>query len=419
MSRQSEKGIIGCLLIDHNCITDISTTIHEGMFTDELYREIYIQFLKGYEKGENTDEVTIQWALEDKYPEIKDELIECVNSVATSVEIKSHASVVLGDYKAREADKIINHMQFKGTTADEDIKRVINDLNMLVENREVSAKSLASMTSFKDGYFCDKGDDGVTLGIKGIDDLIGTLEGGDITVIGARPSVGKSALIVQVAVHMVKHGKKIRLYNMEMKEKQIYERFISYISGIGLTRLRKAVAYTNNEKELFDKANETLRKDYKNLEVVTGSRTMSEIRAECLHKDLDVIIIDYLQLITPEGSYKGNRFAEVGEISRKLKNLAMEMNIPIIALSQLNRISEAKETKEPSMSELRESGNVEQDASVIILMWNLNEERTEKGVKVDKSRQGQVGKIELKFDGSKMKFIESNDWQDDTDYPFN
>ena len=97
----------------------------------------------------------------------------------------------------------------------------------------------------------------------------------------------------------------------------------------------------------------------------------------------------------------------------------MEMNIPIIALSQLNRISEAKETKEPSMSELRESGNVEQDASVIILMWNLNEERTEKGVKVDKSRQGQVGKIELKFDGSKMRFIESDDWQEDTDYPFN
>jgi replicative DNA helicase len=96
----------------------------------------------------------------------------------------------------------------------------------------------------------------------------------------------------------------------------------------------------------------------------------------------------------------------VGQISHEIKALAMELNIPIIALSQLNRVSVGKDTKEPTMAELRESGDVEQDASIIMLMWNLNEERTVKGLKVDKNRQGEVGKEKLNFEGHIMRFIE-------------
>lgn len=420
MSRQSEKGIIGCLLLDENCIAEVSTTLTEGMFTDDFYREIYVHYLKTYEAGEKANEASLKWVLEDRYPDdyINNELAECVDSVTTTVELKTFVKAVVSDFKAREADKVIQHTPINGKTVYEDVKGIISHLQNLIDDKPNRERKVSELTSFKDQYFCDKENQGVLFGIHGLDDMTGYLEGGDVIVIGARPSVGKSALVIQMTTNIAKQGKRIAFYNMEMTEKQIYERYISHISGIGLTRLRRAVAYTDDEQEVFDKANKTLEKEYTNLTVITGSKTISEIRAECLNKNYDIIFIDYLQLIIPDSSYRGNRFAEVGKISRDLKNLATELRIPIVALSQLNRVSESKETKEPTMGELRESGNVEQDASIIILMWNLNEERTEKGLKVDKNRQGKVGKIELKFEGSKMKFIEKGEWEDSTDYPF-
>ena len=182
-----------------------------------------------------------------------------------------------------------------------------------------------------------------------------------------------------------------------------------------------------DEKERFDKANETLQKADNIIITSTGSKTVSEIRAESKNMDYDIIIIDYLQLLSSETTYRGNRTAEVGEISRSIKNLAMELNIPIIALSQLNRVSEGKETKEPTMAELREAGNIEQDASVIILLWNLSQDdRSKKGCKIEKQRQGENGKVVMKFNGDLMRFEETEEtvnsareWKKaDSDNPF-
>ena len=137
---------------------------------------------------------------------------------------------------------------------------------------------------------------------------------------------------------------------------------------------------------------------------------MSEIRSESRHMGYDILIIDYLQLLRTDKEYRGNRYAEVGDISKAIKALAMELNIPVIALSQLNRASEVRETKEPTMAELREAGDIEQDASVIILMWNLSQgDQTKKGCKVEKQRQGKTGKIVLNFNGDLMKFEETGE----------
>lgn len=139
---------------------------------------------------------------------------------------------------------------------------------------------------------------------------------------------------------------------------------------------------------------------------MTGSVKPSDIRNECRHLDLDYIVIDYLLLLGSDVKY-GNRASEVGAISKAIKALAMELRVHIILLSQLNRISEAKETKEPAMAEIRESGDVEQDASTIILLWNTDQEnRNKKGVKIEKNRQGELGKIPFEFDGAIMQFIE-------------
>ena len=141
----------------------------------------------------------------------------------------------------------------------------------------------------------------------------------------------------------------------------------------------------------------------------------------------DIIIVDYLQLVKADKSYRGNRYAEVGEISHAFKALAMELNIPIIVLSQLNRVSEGKETKEPTMAELRESGDIEQDASIIILLWNVSaDDESKKGCKIEKQRQGKKGKVVLNFNGDLMQFEETGEsvkdaqtWQkEDQSTPF-
>ena len=228
-------------------------------------------------------------------------------------------------------------------------------------------------------------------------------------VIGARPGVGKSAFVTQVAGNMAANGVKVGFYNLEMQEKQVYERFIVANSGLSLKRLRRALAFQRNEEELFTKANAKLSK-MDNIMISTGAKTMSEIRQEVRHMGYDIIIIDYLQLLGSDVTYKGNRYAEVGAISKAIKGLAMELNIPIIALSQLNRASEYSKSKEPTMAELREAGDIEQDASVIMLLWNLDErDRTLKGLKIAKQRQGETGKIVYRFLGDQMRFEETTE----------
>ena len=139
-----------------------------------------------------------------------------------------------------------------------------------------------------------------------------------------------------------------------------------------------------------------------------GIRTVSprEIKSECRHQNFDVIVVDYLQLLMPDNRYSG-RNEEVASISRGLKSVARDLNTHVIALSQITRASESRDTKEPTMAELRESGAIEQDASNIIMLWNLSDnDKGAKGVKIEKNRQGMTMREAMEFDGDHMKFVE-------------
>ena len=179
---------------------------------------------------------------------------------------------------------------------------------------------------------------------------------------------------------------------------------LSSISGIGLTRIRRARNFLGDEREKFDSANEKLKKT--SVFIRSGSVSVSQIRNECRHLELDCIVIDYIQLVRSDIRYN-NRASEVGAVSKAIKALAMELKIPIIALSQLNRTSEARENKEPTMGELREAGDIEQDASVILLMWNIVDNK--KGLKVEKNRQGVLFSEVLQFKGDNMQFVETSE----------
>ena len=431
MSIMAEQSVIGSLLMDQECIADVYSILEPQMFTDELFGKVYHEYQKAYDNHYDLSFSDIEQKLRsDSFPSeiIVEQLKTCLSSTITSVFIKRDADVIVNDYKAYRLDKFLNTIKVSPTNLKEQIRALQEELEVLQDNRQDKSKTLADITKEnKDNYFKEKEVNPLNIGFDKLDDMLGGLEGGDLIVIGARPAVGKSALVTQIASNLSKQGKRIGFYNLEMQNKQVYERFIVSESGIGLTRLRRAINFLGDEKERFDKANETLEKSDNIVITSSGSKTVNDIRSESKHMDYDIIIIDYMQLIKSETTYRGNRAAEVGEISRSLKSLAMELNIPIIALSQLNRASEGRDTKEPAMSELREAGNIEQDASVIILLWNLDQDdRSKKGCKIEKNRQGECGKIVLKFDGNLMKFTETDqtvkeasNWKSlDDDNPF-
>ena len=411
MSDLAEKTVIGCLLMDNKELYQIYDLLKPDMFQDPVLKEIYREIVKLYDIGQPANLVTITQAVESEtYTReyIAQVLRDCSLLPYTSTELKSYAESVVRDYKADVFRNILTRTQVTAAGVEYQIADTIQELEALKRSEKNKSKKLTAIVSeYQDQYFQEQKEEKLYTGFSKLDEITGGLEGGDVIEIGARPGVGKSAFTSQIILEMAKAGKRIGFYNLEMSEKQVYERLLSNQSGIRLNRIRRAIQFLGDEKERFESANQMLGK--MDILISSGTKSVSEIRNECRHQELDCIIIDYLQLVRADTRYQ-SRASEVGAISKAIKALAMELNVPIIALSQLNRTSEMRETKEPTMGELREAGDIEQDASIIILLWNLdNEDKTRKGLKVDKNRQGELGKIVYRFDGNEMRFQETEE----------
>lgn len=405
---EAENGVIGCVLIDNGSMYEIYNRLKPQMFSSEFCQDAFAEMLAMYDRGESINVLSLSQILENHKwsPEmIAQELKECTLSAPSSVAIKSYADIVIRDYKARTSKELFQSVSLKPCDIDETIAEVLTRLEELQGGNDVQSKSLKKIVKeYKGNYFNENvGKNLIKTGFYKLDDCLGGLEPGDVTVIGARPGVGKSAIVTQMIGQMAAKGYRIGYFNLEMNESQVYERFVSRLAELSLTRVRRAKSFLGGEKEAFNKANAEM-SGY-DVIISTGSKSIGEIKAESRHQMFDAIVIDYLQLIKSDRYYE-NRASEVGQISKDSKALARELKVPVILLSQLNRVSEQKETKEPTMSELRESGDIEQDASNIILLWNLSEDRKYKGLKVEKQRQGESMKEGLKFDGEHMKFEE-------------
>lgn len=404
----AESNVIGAILVDSGQVAALSTIISPEMFEDPMLAKIYRLYLKGYDNGFTvTVPQVVQYLNEYSSETVMNTIKSCVAESYSSAQAKEYAEVILKDYKAKLLKERLANMSIQPADIDGLIGALITDLEAMQDSKHSPTKSLGIISrENKDKYFTESKANKLNIGFPRIDALLGGLEGGDVIAIGARPGVGKSAFVTQIAANMADEGYKVGFYNLEMQEKQVYERFVVNASGLSLTRLRRALNFQGDEEKLFTEANEKLSK-IENVMIATGSKAINEIRAEVKHMEYDIIIIDYLQLIRGDGSRKNNRYAEVGDISKGIKQIAMELNIPVIVLSQLNRTSEMGKGKEPTMAEFRESGDIEQDASVVMLMWNLDEEdRSLKGLKVDKNRQGGIDSFSLKFTGDKMRFVE-------------
>lgn len=409
-----EQAILGSLLITPDCMTKVFDTVKPEMFKNKMYRAIYETIYKFFEQGTTIDMNLLgnELASNEEFGFTDKEWIEKLDFLYSlpvlSAKVEEYVSALIKQYQANELSIYLNKTEITDTNITEvmaDIQTFIEKLKFNRKSNKISVKSL--MEEMKECCFVDTEEqDGLKIGLKKLDNCI-KLEKGEVTVIGARPAVGKSAFVTQIASNIAKQGLKIAYFNLEMNKKHIGQRLIARFSKISLARIINGKAFLEDEEERFNKALKEL--GGLNINVITGSLSDLDIMAECRFSNYDLVIIDYLQLIRSTRRCESRR-VEVGYISRKIKELAMELDVPVILLSQLSRKSEYTQDREPTMADLRETGDIEQDASTIILMWNLSEDpelRSFKGIKVDKNRQGELIQECLIFEGENMNFIES------------
>jgi replicative DNA helicase len=256
---------------------------------------------------------------------------------------------------------------------------------------------------------------GLPMGIRDLDEILTGMHPGNLILLAARPAMGKSALAGQIALNVAKTGKRVLFFSREMSEEDLYERWLAAESGIDLRSIRMGKLKPDDWSRLEAADNVVKSKPIK---IDTSSGAPAEMRAKAIIEreryGLDLVIVDYIQRMSPPDKRFSNRDAEIGEISRALKNLAQDLEIPVLAISSLNRGVESRGDKRPIMSDLREGGSLEYDADAILFVYRdevYNEDTETPGIAeiiISKNRQGPTGKTYLSFQKNITKFIQAD-----------
>ena len=283
----------------------------------------------------------------------------------------------------------------------QDCIKNINEISKENEKQETFIEQLAKTTEEIEKNYNKRNDYSLYTGIYDLDDLTCGLHNKELTIIGARPGVGKTTLTLQIAEHIAKKKKNVVFISLEMAETQLIQKLIAKETNINTYRMKKG---TLEEKD-FEKIADVIPKITDlSLNINTKIRNIQQLETyakKMKNKNkLDLLIIDYIQLLKSKDKFN-SREQEVADISRRLKLLTLELDIPIIALCQLNRNANEKE---PTLADLRESGSLEQDADNIIFIYKENEESTETILKLAKQRAGSIGKVKVLFNKSTSEF---------------
>ncbi len=414
---EAEKSVLGSVLLDKDALINVSGWLQPGHFYDDRHALIYQNILELFEHGLPIDLVTISDRLKKKKILVKvggrAYLTELASFVPTSAHVEEYANIV--KETATRRGLISSASQITTLSFDEtvDVSEVVDRSETLLFNvaqEGVRSNFVHVKELLKDAYerasHAKSSDDysGISTGFRDMDVLLGGFQKSDLVILAARPSVGKTSLALDMMRHAALVEKKnVAFFSLEMSNMQIMDRLLGMQSGIPFWEIRtnklndeKIVKLANTMGELGD-ANIFI--DDMAGQHINQVRTKS--RRLALEQGVDIIFVDYLQLM--HGSSKESRTLEVSEVSQGLKNLAKELNVPVVALSQLSRAIEQRQGRRPQLSDLRESGSIEQDADVVIFLdreetWNPDTERKSTGdVFIAKHRNGPTGTVELAF----------------------
>ncbi len=423
-----ETSLLGSILIDPDAIVKVADIVNPIDFYDDRHRLIYEASTRLYEQQTPIDVITLSEELKSNgnLHEIggASYLVELTNTVPTATHAEQYASIIATKSIRRRLITASNEIAQIGFDEKRSIAELVEEAETKlfevsqrhVKNDIISMEDILS-DSFErlDSLHKDKGTiRGIPTGYKDVDGLLAGLQRSDLIILAARPSMGKTALALNLAQNIaVDSDNSVLLFSLEMSKEQLVDRLLASEAGVNSWNLRTG-NLSDSDFEKIGHAMGMLSEAQLYIDDTPGI-TVSELRTkarrEAHKRELGLIVVDYLQLMSGGAKFggDGNRVQEISEISRGLKGVARELNVPVIALSQLSRSVESRSPQIPQLADLRESGSIEQDADVVAFIYredyyNPESERPNiMDVLIKKHRNGPTGKVELYFDRERQK----------------
>lgn len=424
----AEMSLLGAVLIDEEVLADVSDKLVPQDFYDKRHALVFDAMLRLYEHHRPVDLLTLSDELTKKGElEIvggSSYLSELTNYVPTAAHAGSYAEIIAQKAVRRRLIKASSDIAELGFNEDQEVSELlsmaeselfaVSDTNTkqdLVSLEQILTESFDRMEELHRGGGKLRG---IPTGWRDLDNMTAGLQQSDLIILAARPAMGKTTLVTNLAYNVATKAKKsVLFFSLEMSKEQLVDRMLADASGVDAWNIRTG----NLSDEDFEKLSHAMGEMAEapifidDTPGVTVLEMRTKARREAHNNPLGLIIIDYLQLMQGSGRSDGNRVQEVSEISRGLKLIARELNVPVIALSQLSRSVETRSPQVPQLSDLRESGSIEQDADIVAFIYReayYNPETDRQNITdliIAKHRNGPVGKVELYFHPERLRFM--------------
>lgn len=428
---EAERSVLGALMLDKDAIIRVANVLRAGDFYNDIHNIIYETMLDLFEKREPIDVLSLSNRLEEKgqldtiggstY------LASLVNSTPSSSNVAHYAKVVQKKSTLRKLIETASEIVELGYREEEDAEKLLDmaEQKLFSVSQKYLKQDFVPIKAILESAFnrideLHKGDHqlrGVPTGYPDLNNILAGFQKSDLIILAARPSIGKTTLALDFArLIATKEKVPIGIFSLEMGADQLIDRMLAAQSGVDLWRLRTGRLKTGDGDDDFQRIGEAMGILSESQIFIddTGSANIMEVRTMARRLQMEhgvgLLIIDYLQLMEGRSTGGDNRVNEISEISRSLKQLARELNIPVIALSQLSRSVESRSPQIPKLSDLRESGSIEQDADIVMFLYREDREKPDTPnkniveVHIAKHRNGPVGKISLYFDEASTTF---------------
>lgn len=399
-----EPCVIGALCIAPEKMKEVARFLRSEDFTILACEKIYGVLFTWYINNQAIDINLLPQELKDSIGEPFNYIRECMMLAPTTNNVVLHAHVIHDAAKERRFQSEVMEC-FNKYSGDDLATEILKTSQDYLREGIGGAKTLFDLVNQALDNLSKPLGLRINTGFPRLDGILKGMRGGNLIIIGARPSVGKTAFALDLAVSAAKQGHKTLFYSMEMTSEELVQRLLSTYSGVQLSQI---IDGQMDDNELLEYVQAGARISGLPVLIEDASNvTVETIRTKAIEEqDVKIIFVDYIGLLQSTKNYQ-NRNYELGAMSRDLKNLAMELKIPIVVLAQLNR--NVNSDQEPNLSDLRDSGELEQNANKVIFLWNIDEEEGIRGVKVAKNRNGRIGTVQMNFDGEHQKFIERSE----------
>lgn len=404
-----EKCVIGALCIDPTAMEQIATFLKPDDFELKACSVLYEAMLNLFIHNEPIDVALLPQYLVDLMENPTKYIADCMTEAPTRHNVVLHAHVVHDAANERRLRDAV-YEAFDECEKDVLATNIIQKCQDYLEDRISRTATMFDIVNEACDNIAKDNELRIDTGFPRLDGILKGMYGGNLIIIGARPGVGKSCLGIDLAETAARKGNKAIYFSLEMLRDELAERMICKKGHIPLDHI---IDKTMTEDEIARYSMACA--DLSMLPIIINDSpdvTVQQIRAQArIVPDAKIIFVDHIGLLKASGKYQ-NRNLELGAISRELKNLATELRIPIVVLAQLNRAKD--ETQEPQLSDLRDSGELEQNASKVLFLWKLDDETGIRGCKVAKNRRGKTGMVQMNFEGEYQRLVERSediDWK--------